>query len=235
MFDYSLNKEEAKTFVRYYKEDGNALTVHYADRSKLQVENTDEIKKNLNVIQEKQINDYNKSEFSSPKEIVNFSFALFGVTTIAIFLVALFGGSIAAFVGGWSAFVKVCKISTLFYIPTICLTSNLIVKKLGARKFNLFLKYRKRINSCLEKEQQAEEVVDENTINKVTKPKKVKNLCINDINFMTYTQVKKMTKAFDKEERQIKLDKENEELKQIRYKALGIEKGKQLVKNKKTF
>ena len=67
-----------------------------------------------------------------------------------------------------------------------------------------------------------EEVVDTNTNNPVVKPKKVKNLCINDVNFMTYRQIKKITKAIDKVEAE-----------EEKCEALGIDREKVYTKTRK--
>ena len=93
---------------------------------------------------------------------------------------------------------------------------------LSGRKFNLFLEYKDRINEYLKNKNNDEEVVDTNTNNPVVKPKKVKNLCINDVNFMTYRQIKKITKAIDKVEAE-----------EEKCEALGIDREKVYTKTRK--
>lgn len=217
MLNYSLSKEQSKTFIKYYKEKGDSIVIKYADNSKLVVDNNDNTKKKLNYLEERQIRDYNESEYSDSSELAQFTGACLGLATFGAFAITMIGGVIALFIGGWPAAVSVAKWSTLLYVPATLLPASTFVYKLASLKFNLFLKYKDKINS-----ENEDVVVDENTNNIVTKSKKVKNLCINDINFMNYFQVRKLTNKIKKEE-----------LDNTRYHELGITPVKKLVKTNK--
>lgn len=229
MLNYALNDEKSKTFVRFYKEKNDSIVIHYADKSKMVVENTDAMKAKLNRIEEKQIEEYNDSEYADNKHIRDFTLAMFGLATLGVIAISMIGGLIALFVSGWPATLGVVKASTFLYAPTALITGSFIGKKLASLKFNLFLKYKDEINEKLKEDV----IVEENTNNPVVKPKKVKNLCINDVNFMSYLQVKRMTRLIDKEEKKARLAEEKEELEYNRYKALGMEPPKKLIKTNK--
>ena len=222
MLNYSLNKEDSKTFIKYYKEKDDSIIVHYADKTKLVVENTEEMKNKLNRIEEEQIESFNDSSYSSKKDVLEGIGACFGLAFFGSLAISCCGGVIGLFVGGFSGAFAVVKFSTLLYIPATLISGAVAGYALSGRKFNLFLEYKDRINEYLKAKNNDEEVVDTNTNNLVVKPKKVKNLCINDVNFMSYRQIKKITKAIDKEE-----------AKQDKYEALGIDKDKVLVKRYK--
>lgn len=222
MLNYSLNKEDSKTFIKYYKEKDDSIIVHYADKTKLVVENTEEMKNKLNRIEEEQIESFNDSSYSSKKDVLEGIGACFGLAFFGSLAISCCGGVIGLFVGGFSGAFAVVKFSTLLYIPATLISGAVAGYALSGRKFNLFLEYKDRINEYLKAKNNDEEVVDTNTNNPVVKPKKVKSLCINDVNFMSYRQIKKITKAIDKEE-----------AKQDKYEALGIDKDKVLVKRYK--
>lgn len=222
MLNYSLDKEGSKTFIKYYKEKDDSIIVHYADKSKIVVDNTDEMKDKLNRIEEKQIENFNETPYSSMKDVFEAVGALFALAFMGSIIISACGGMIGLGVAGWPGLVAVAKFSTLLYVPATILSGGLIAFGASVRKFNLFLEYKDRINEFLKAKNKDEEVVDVNTNNPVVKPKKVKNLCINDVNFMSYRQIKKLTKVIDKEE-----------AKQDKYDALGIDKEKVLVKSYK--
>lgn len=222
MLNYSLNKEDSKTFIKYYKEKDDSIIVHYADKTKLVVENTEEMKNKLNRIEEEQIATFNNSSYSSKDDVLEGIGACFGLAFFGSLAISCCGGVIGLFVGGFSGAFAVVKFSTLLYIPATLISGAVAGYALSGRKFNLFLEYKDRINEYLKNKNNDEEVVDTNTNNPVVKPKKVKNLCINDVNFMTYRQIKKITKAIDKVEAE-----------EEKCEALGIDREKVYTKTRK--
>jgi len=177
MLNYALNEEKSKTFIRYYKEKDDFVVIHYADRSKMVVENTEAMKDKLNRIEEEQIDAYNECEEADSKNIRDFIFGGFALSTLSAIALISTGGIIALVIGGWPAVFGVCKFSTLFYAPTLLASGYVVGMKLASRKFNLFLKYKDKINEKLEEDV----VIENNTNNPVVKPKKIKNLCINGV------------------------------------------------------
>ena len=222
MLNYSLDKEISKTFIKYYKEKDDSIIIRYADKTKLVVDNTEEIKNKLNRIEEKQIENFNNSNLGSSKAVLEEIGACYGLAFFGSLAISCFGGVIGLFVAGWTGLVTVAKFSTLLYIPATLISGVVAGYALSGRKFNLFLESKDRINEYFKVKNKEDEVVDVNTNNPVVKPKKVKNLCINDVNFMTYHQIKKLTKAIDKEE-----------ARQDKYDALGIDREKVLAKRYK--
>ena len=152
MLNYTINKEDSKTFIRYYKEKDDSIVVHYADKTKLFVENTEEMKKKLNRIEEEQIKKFNNHSKTSLEDIVELGCDAFAAAFIGSLAISGIGGFIGAMVAGGAGFIAVAKFSTLLYIPAALFTGVVIaysIYEASDRKFKLFLNYKDRINEFL--------------------------------------------------------------------------------------
>ena len=231
MFNYTLNKVEAKSFVRYYKEDGDMINVYYQDKTSISVENNDDVKRRLNNIQEKQVKNHNKSDYTLANALKNF-FKFVNIFTFTLQSLVVAGlGTLGFFFVGFKSYIMFAKITSLVYsIPVLALCSAFILNSNFA-KFNLFLKYKDRLNQKIDELNEEADKKNKNSLNKV-ETKKIKNLCINDINFMSYFELKKMTNQIDKEERKARKIEELESTTRKRASDLGVESNKVLVKTR---
>ena len=232
MFNYTLDKEKSKWFVRYYKEDGDRINVFFQDKTTISVENNDYVKMRLNNIQEQQVENHNKSDNALDTENPLKTFFKFvaGTFVTLMFCVVVVGGADLIFIDFklFTMLVKtllsITSITSLALCPAFFLNSNFA-------KFNLFLKYKDRLNQKIDKLNEEADKKNENSLNKV-ETKKIKNLCINDVNFMSYFKLKKMTNQIDKEERKARKIAELESTARKRASYLGVESNKVLVKTK---
>ena len=231
MFNYTLSKRESKSFVRYYKEDGDMINVYYQDKTSISVENNDDVKRRLNNIQEQQVKNYNKSDYTLANALKNF-FKFVNIFTFTLQSLVVAGlGTVCLFFSGFKSYIILAKITSLVYsVPVLALCSAFILNSNFA-KFNLFLKYKDRLNEKIDELNEEADKKNENSLNKV-ETKKIKNLCINDINFMSYFELKKMTNQIDKEERKARKIAELESTTRKRASDLGVESNKVLVKTR---
>lgn len=234
MLNYTLNKEKAKTFVKYYKENDDKIEIHYADNSTLEVDNNYRVKAQLDRIQEQQLENYLERDGS--KSIGYIIAETVGGIGTALFVMLFFTGilgGLGAICFGIKSFAVVGAVSSLILLEPIVEGIRDLTYKMNSLKFDLFMKYKNKINNKIDKENvENEKNIKTNTVNMV-KPKVIKNLCINDVNFMNYFQVKKMAKEIDKEEKELEIARQKEEINNLRYHALGIDKPKSLEKKLK--
>lgn len=235
MFNFILDKDKSKTYICYYKEKDDHLNIRYQDGSTVSTENNDIVKNRLNRLQEKQIEDYNDNPdndlniiISQTAQVTGALFSLQCITTIVL-------GLIGCIFFGFKSFGIIAKVTSLGYLIPLGYLAHAIPTKIGSIKYNLFLKYKDRLNEKIDEINEKENAKrNQNTLNKV-ETKKIKNLCINDVNFMSYFKIKKMTRAIDKEERQLEKEIKREQINSQRARDLGIDSNKILIKrqNKK--
>ena len=231
MFNYTLNEEESKSFVRYYKEDGDRINIYYHDKTSiLSVENNDDAKTRLNNIQEQQVKNHNNSDYTLANALKNiFKFVKSAFPLQLIVVAGL--GTVGLFFVGFKSYIILAKITSLVYsVPVLSLCSAFI-RTSNLAKFESYIIYEFRLNQRIDKLNEEADKKNENSLNKV-KTKKIKNLCINDINFMSYYKLKKMTNQIDKEERKARKIEELESTTRKRASDLGVESNKVLVKTR---
>lgn len=199
MYNYHLNKKKSQTFIKYYKEENDKINIYYGDGSVLETENTPQTKRNLNNIQEGQL-DIKKPKYKSCFDERHFLLFLVRIFSLAGLLT--FGGlSLLTFpLGHASAFFEVLGINFLvglpYLAPNIISYSKYLLNKIPNMKFDLFLKYKNDLNSRVAL---VEEKIDSNSMNPVVERKSsILNLSINDVHFMKYSKLKKITDAIDK-------------------------------------
>ena len=223
MYSYHLNKKKSQTFVEYYMEDNDKINIHYGDGSVLVTNNTKQNKKNLNSIQEGQL------AFDRPKYRSIWSEKRFLVFAIRAFSAMELG--IVAFASipvilntNFLASIDVVCLNLLvgfpYLAPNIINYGKYFLNKAFNRKFGLFMKYKDDLNSRVEL---VEEKIDSKSMNPVANRKSsILNLSINDVHFMKYSELKKITKAIDVAK-----------LEENRINAFSEEKVKTLVKVKR--
>lgn len=231
MYNYHLNRRKSSTFVNFYEENGKKLNVHYGDKSIVEADNATYIKNNLNSIQEKQLEDFNNidyfciSNYDNPSKLDNFRgmsfvFGLMGAVVLTIITGLLFLAEGPLAFKDMAYFWGVDLLATVPLLgPAIVNAIRYLPAKLANRKFNLFMQYKDEINSRVEK---TEEYIDEKELNPTpSKRTVIQNLSINDVHFMKYSELKKMTNAID-----------NAVLEEDRFEKFGVERGKILVKER---
>lgn len=222
MLNYALNINDSKRFVKYYQEEKDKLIIHYGDNSTMMVENNETIKDNLEEVQRQQILKYNKripSIFDTFHKCSKRFFKICGFQLLTMLgLAIIFPFDKADEI--WE-FMRLGfqGIHVLNFIPVV---KNIILKR-DMTKHALFLNYRKELSQELQDKE--EEIVDVNTNNPVAKPKKVNNLRINDIHFISCFKVKNTI-------RRIKALEEYNQTMFERCQDIGVAP-KQLIKNKK--
>ena len=222
MLNYTLNKEEAKSFVRYYKEDGDMINVYYQDNTTISVENNDDVKRCLNKIMRKQVVNHNRYKILDHAFKNVFEFVRSALPLQLLVVAGL--GTVGLFFVGFKSYIILAKITSLVYsVPVLSLCSAFI-RTSNLAKFESYIIYEFRLNQRIDKLNEEADKKNENSLNKV-KTKKIKNLCINDINFMSYFKLKKMTNQIDKIE-------EIEATTRMRASDLGVESNKVLVKTR---
>lgn len=222
MLNYALNINDSKRFVKYYQEEKDKLIIHYGDNSTMMVENNETIKDNLEEVQRQQILKYNKripSIFDTFHKCSKRFFKICGFQLLTMLgLAIIFPFDKADEI--WE-FMRLGfqGIHVLNFIPVV---KNIILKR-DMTKHALFLNYRKELSQELQDKE--EEIVDVNTNNPVAKPKKVNNLRINDIHFISCFKVKNTI-------RRIRALEEYNQTMFERCQDIGVAP-KQLIKNKK--
>lgn len=222
MLNYALNINDSKRFVKYYQEEKDKLIIHYGDNSTMMVENNETIKDNLEEVQRQQILRYNKripSIFDTFHKCSKRFFKICGFQLLTMLgLAIIFPFDKADEI--WEIMrLGFQGIHVLNFTPVV---KNIILKR-DMTKHALFLNYRKELSQELQDKE--EEIVDVNTNNPVAKPKKVNNLRINDIHFISCFKVKNTI-------RRIKALEEYNQTMFERCQDIGVAP-KQLIKNKK--
>lgn len=224
MYSYHLNKKKSQTFVKYYKEDNDKINIHYGDGSVLVTNNTEQNKKNLNSIQEDQLS-FDRPKYRSlwsEKHFLIFAVRVFSALALGLFVIASIPVILNA---NLLASLDVVCLNLLvgfpYLAPNIINYGKYFLNKAVNKKFGLFMKYKDDLNSRVEL---VEEKIDSKSINPVTSRKSsILNLSINDVHFMKYSELKKITKAIDVAK-----------LEENRINAFSEEKVKTLVKVKKS-
>lgn len=222
MLNYALNINDSKRFVKYYQEEKDKLIIHYGDNSTMMVENNETIKDNLEEVQRQQILKYNKripSIFDTFHKCSKRLFKICGFQLLTMLgLAIIFPFDKADEI--WEIMrLGFQGIHVLNFTPVV---KNIILKR-DMTKHALFLNYRKELSQELQDKE--EEIVDVNTNNPVAKPKKVNNLRINDIHFISCFKVKNTI-------RRIRALEEYNQTMFERCQDIGVAP-KQLIKNKK--
>ena len=213
MLDYSLNKDERHRFILFYEEVDDRLIVHYADNSTLTVENTDSVKENLNLIQEKQV----RREYKQGLNVEGASILVGKKMLHMLGAELLVIGGVMIIFGQTSPIFDVVRygFGTGYVLSTIPLVETTIRRR-DLYKYRSFLKYKSDINEHIRQTEQANEIVDNNTNNPVIRERKVSNLCINDIHFMKSSKVMDMVSI-------VRADKRYNEIMSDRCQDIGIE------------
>ena len=202
MLDYSLDKEEKKTFVLNYKSLGEYIQVNVASGDDYSVPNTKENKKNLLSKMEIQANDpwqfVNKQEKRKKSAIgwliYDAAFLIFNTVMMLLNPTILTGVCIGLFLLAGSAQIFALK--------------DVKEKMQDIKKHELFLRHKISINEYLEKGNR--DVKEETMVPVIEEKDDILN--INDVHDMTYDDVNKIVTD-------IKRDKE-----------LGIDRPKVLIK-----
>ena len=199
MYSYHLNRKKSQTFVKYYKEENDKINIYYGDGSVLETDNTHQTKRNLNSIQEGQL-DIKKPKYKGCFDEKHFLFFIVRIFSLASLWT--FGGlSLLAFpLGHAAAFFDVLGLGVLtglpYLAPNIISYSKYFLNKIPNMKFDLFMKYKNDLNSRVSL---VEEHIDSESMNPVVNRKSsILNLSINDVHFMKYSKLKKITDAIDK-------------------------------------
>ena len=237
MISYKLNRNGNKKFISYYTEEDDSIIIHYADGDSLVVDNNKSNRYRLNALETDQV--YNMEEemkkdlinlFCEPERLVPPS--IIGATAGVV-------SSLALSLATDSAFGSIVPPGILSIASTYLAAQLLSQKRfrtlLEINKFKLFLVYKTRINREIKEEAEKNPVVvNLNTINPIIKPRPVKELCINDVNFMSYGEVLKLTRKIDKKERRIRREKAKEDLHKERCESLNLDTEKvKCLRNKK--
>lgn len=195
MYSYHLNKKKSQTFIKYYKEENDKINIYYGDGSVLETENTPQTKRNLNNIQEGQL-DIEKPKYKGcfdEKHFLFFIVRIFSLAGLGTFGVL----SLLTFPHGFFEVLGIGVLVGLPYLaPNIISYSKYLLNKISNMKFDLFMKYKNDLNSRVAL---VEEKIDSKSMNPVVERKSsILNLSINDVHFMKYSKLKKITDAIDK-------------------------------------
>ena len=229
MISYKLNRNGNKNFISYYTEEDDSIIIRYADGDSLEVDNNTLNIYRLNAIETDQVYNMEKAMkkdlinlFCEPERLVAPS--IVGVTTGVVTSLALSLATDSAF----GSIVPPGILSiTSTYLAAQLLSQKRFRALLEINKFKLFLVYKTRINREIKEEAERNPiVVNLNTNNPIVKPRPVKELCINDVNFMTYGDVLKLTRQIDKKERRIRREKAKEDLHKERCESLKLDSEK---------
>lgn len=198
MYSYHLNKKKSQTFVEYYMEDNDKINIHYGDGSVLVTNNTLQNKKNLNSIQEEQLA-FDRPKYRSIWSEKHFLvFAIRAFSAMALGLIAFASIPVILNTNFLASLDVVCfnlLVGFPYLAPNIINYGKYFLNKAFNRKFGLFMKYKDDLNSRVEL---VEEKIDSKSMNPVANRKSsILNLSINDVHFMKYSELKKITKAID--------------------------------------
>ena len=212
MLNYRLNKEQSKTFVKFYEKDGDTLRIHYGNNTTHIVPDTEDTRKKINTIMEGQVNDELTTDYIKSVDDNAYYQKLFAR------IILLFGGLFGVLVFQLGGVAKVIY-SALVSGASIVLRSRSIYNGCimkDHKKNNLYLYYKKEIQDYLTYDE------EDNDLNQ-QEPKEV--LSINDVHFMSYRQMKQMTDDIEYVLDEIETDKKRDE-------ALGLDRERSLFKQR---
>ena len=212
MLNYRLNKEQSKTFVKFYEKDGDTLRIHYGNNTTHIVPDTEDTRKKLNTIMESQIDDEYTTDYidSIEDDAENFKS---GARTIFI-AGAVFGGFVY-YIGAVATVIYSALVSgASIVLRSLSIYNGCIMK--DYKKNDLYLDYKKEIQDYLTYDE------EDNDLNQ-QEPKEV--LSINDVHFMSYRQMKQMTDDIEYVLDEIETDKKRDE-------ALGLDRERSLFKQR---
>lgn len=204
MKDFRLSKDKSSSFVEYYIEDKkeDKITIYFSDKSFLKVESSDFLKETLDAKQLVQVEDYNyrehkrKTTTKKNDEIDNVLKINSSAMILSMFLMCL--------TYTFSGFATILSLIPVVVTSSLTLSyyAKRLIEKNHYKKFNLFLENKRAINEKIDKineKRWKKELENTNSNNPPVKKQYVKNLCINDVNFMSYWQMKKMVDSLNQE------------------------------------
>lgn len=212
MLNYRLDKEQSKTFVKFYEKDGDTLRIHYGNKTTHIAPDTKETRDKLNKLMESQVDDQvTQSYFKN----VTGKKCGFDVSCVMIPLFFGFTEAIIYGVQGSSRFITSCiGGACLLLHHAQSIYNGQIIK--DHKKNELYLKYKNEIQEYLTYDE------EDNGLNQ-QQPKEV--LSINDVHFMSYRQMKEMTNDITYVLDEIETDKKRDE-------ALGLDRERSLFKQR---
>ena len=221
MLNYRLNKEQSKTFVKFYEKDGDTLRIHYGNNTTHIVPDTEDTRKKLNTIMEGQVNDELTTDYiKSIDDIAD-------CQKLSAILILLHGVPIGVLVYDLGVITTVIY-SALVSGASLVLCSRSIYNGCIMKdhtKNELYLKYKKEIQDYLTYDE------EDNDLNQ-QEPKEV--LSINDVHFMSYRQMKQMTDDIEYVLDEIETDKKRDgALGLYRERSLFKHRVKELKRNKR--
>ena len=179
MKDYTLNKEDKRTFILNYEIKDNKIIVNFASGKKYEVPYTEENEKIILTLMEEQVNNSEKFERVSKKNLKFFKgWLIFSIANIIFDATILLTGSSTApavqvICGSWFILSGTLETYALVDIKT---------KLKDLKKNKLFLNYEDLFKS---KEKTDDDVLTEEEIVSET-------ITLNDIDKMSYNEVKEM-------------------------------------------
>lgn len=212
MLNYRLDKEKSKTFVKFYEKDGDTLRIHYGNNTTHIVQDTSDTRKKLNDIMETQVSDEDtKAYLKGVKDNIDG----LGISSVMFPTLAFFIDGMIYAIQTSTKFIctaisgGLCVINFAEFIHY----KNIIKDH---KKNELYLKYKNEIQEYLTCDEES------NDLN-IKQPREV--LSINDVHFMSYKEIKDMTKNIAYILDEMETDKKRDE-------ALGISREKVLFRQR---
>ena len=179
MKDYTLNKEDERTFILNYEVKDNKIIVNFASGKKYEVPYTEEDEKIILTLMKEQVNNTEKFEKTAKKKLkVTTGWIIYSIVNIVFDATILLTGSSTA-----PAVQVIC--GSLLILSGTLETYALVdikTKLKDLKKNKLFLNYEDLFKS---KEKTDDDVLTEEEIVRET-------ITLNDIDKMSYNEVKEM-------------------------------------------
>ena len=179
MKDYTLNKEDERTFILNYEVKDNKIIVNFASGKKYEVPYTEEDEKIILTLMKEQVNNTEKFEKTAKKKLkVTTGWIIYSIVNIVFVATILLTGSSTA-----PAVQVIC--GSLLILSGTLETYALVdikTKLKDLKKNKLFLNYEDLFKS---KEKTDDDILTEEEIVRET-------ITLNDIDKMSYNEVKEM-------------------------------------------
>lgn len=179
MKDYTLNKEDERTFILNYEVKDNKIIVNFASGKKYEVPYTEEDEKIILTLMKEQVNNTEKFEKTAKKKLkVTTGWIIYSIVNIVFDATILLTGSSTA-----PAVQVIC--GSLLILSGTLETYALVdikTKLKDLKKNKLFLNYEDLFKS---KEKTDDDILTEEEIVRET-------ITLNDIDKMSYNEVKEM-------------------------------------------
>lgn len=172
MKDYTLNKEDERTFILNYEVKDNKIIVNFASGKKYEVPYTVEDEKTILTLMREQVNNTEKFEKKAKKELkVTAGWLIFSIVNIAFDATILLTGSSTAptlqVIGG-SLFILSGTLETCALVDIKAKLKDLKKNKLFLDNEDLF-EYKEKTNTdVLNKEESVRETITLNDIDKIS-------------------------------------------------------------------